>query len=188
MPPTYTDESVFDGLAPEVMKALRRCGGARLYQHWADAIRHAQDGSNVVLQEPTASGKTLALDQRDQLMCLTDQMGGPHIESWGYDGDVNSETRRLLRESLRCLLFPEISRRMIAQVYFHSLEILFLHVKPSPDVTECVLLKSRIGRGTERWKANHQTQLRIVGRRSRSAWLHLAQRPPSVTGLRAVPI
>lgn len=123
--PTYAGVSIFDGLDPEVTEALRRCGVARLYQHQADAIRYAQDGSNVVVQAPTASGKTLAfqipmlqtlrtpgthalmiypnkalaLDQRDQLMRLTAQMGDPRIESWWYDGDVDSATRRLLRET-----------------------------------------------------------------------------------------
>ena len=123
--PTYADVSVFDGLAPPTAEALRRCGIDRLYQHQADAISHARDGSNVVLQAPTASGKTLAfqipmlqslrtlgthalmiyptkalaLDQRDQLMRLTEQMGDPRIESWWYDGDVDTEQRRVLRET-----------------------------------------------------------------------------------------
>ena len=46
--PTYADVSVFDGLAPPTAEALRRCGIDRLYQHQADAISHARDGSNVV--------------------------------------------------------------------------------------------------------------------------------------------
>ena len=123
--PTYADVSVLDGLAPEVSEALGRCGVTRLYQHQAEAIRHAQEGSNVVLQAPTASGKTLAfqipmveslgrpgthalmiypnkalaLDQRDQLMRLAEQMSGRQIESWWYDGDVDSDTRRVIRET-----------------------------------------------------------------------------------------
>ena len=123
--PTYADASALKELAPEITAALRDSGVGRLYQHQADAIAHAGDGANVVLQAPTASGKTLAfqvpllqslktpgthalmiypnkalaLDQRDQLMRLTEQMGHPRIESWWYDGDVDAETRRLLRET-----------------------------------------------------------------------------------------
>lgn len=123
--PTYADASVFDVLAPGVAEALSRRGVDRLYQHQADAIAHASQGANVVLQAPTASGKTLAfqvpmlqslrkpgthalmiypnkalaLDQREQLTRLTEQMGHPRIESWWYDGDVDSDQRRLLRET-----------------------------------------------------------------------------------------
>ena len=123
--PTYADTSVLDGLAPRIADALRHLGVDRLYQHQADAITHACGGANVVLQAPTASGKTLAfqvpmlqslrtpgthalmiypnkalaLDQRDQLTRLTAQLGHPRIESWWYDGDVDADQRRLLREA-----------------------------------------------------------------------------------------
>ncbi len=43
--------------------------------------------------------KALALDQRDQLMRLTAEMGGPRIESWWYDGDIDADQRRCLRKT-----------------------------------------------------------------------------------------
>lgn len=117
--PTYAEASFFDGLAPVTVEALRRSGIDRMYRHQTAAIQHALDGANVVLQAPTASGKTLAfqvpmlqslrepgthalmiypnkalaLDQRDQLM----KISGPDIESWWYDGDVDHEQRRAIR-------------------------------------------------------------------------------------------
>ena len=93
--PTYADSTVFGLLSPTLVTALRGLGTERLFQHQADAIIKAIGGSNIVLQAPTASGKSLAfqvsmlealsaenearalmiypnkalaLDQRDQLM------------------------------------------------------------------------------------------------------------------------
>ena len=123
--PAYADASSSDSLLPSTLReALHSSGFERLHQHQADAIRHALAGSNVVLQAPTASGKTLAfqvpmldslkrrgthalmiypnkalaLDQRDQLNRLTTRMRSSPIESWWYDGDVNSMQRKALRE------------------------------------------------------------------------------------------
>lgn len=123
--PAYADTSAISRLAPRMQRALRGCGIERLYQHQADAIEHALAGSNVVLQAPTASGKTLAfqvpmldslktfdshalmiypnkalaLDQREQLIRLTKHMRSSSIGSWWYDGDVNSTERKVLREN-----------------------------------------------------------------------------------------
>ena len=95
-----------------------------MYQHQSEAIAQALEGANVVLQAPTASGKTLAfqipvleslrepgahalmlyptkalaLDQREQLTRLTSEMPGPDIGSWWYDGDTDREHRTLLRK------------------------------------------------------------------------------------------
>lgn len=123
--PAYADAWTSDWLVPDTLReALHGCGIERLYQHQADALEHALAGSNVVLQAPTASGKTLAfqipmlqslkkrgthalmiypnkalaLDQREQLSQLTRHMRGSPIESWWYDGDVNSVQRKALRE------------------------------------------------------------------------------------------
>ena len=126
--PTYAGGKVFDLLSPPIAKALRDRGMDRLYQHQADAIQKAIAGSNVVLQAPTASGKTLsfavpmlekliseqnahalmiyptkalALDQREQLLALHGGLtdaGGRQIDSWWYDGDTENEYRGLLRE------------------------------------------------------------------------------------------
>ena len=123
--PTYAKDSVIEGLGLELSAALEKRGVARLYQHESDAIAHALDGANVVLQAPTASGKTLAfqvpmleslrepgahalmlyptkalaLDQRDQLTMLTSAMPGREIDSWWYDGDTDPEYRTLLRKN-----------------------------------------------------------------------------------------
>ena len=126
IPPTYAGLDVLDSLRTEIADRLRGRGVTRLYQHQADAVAEARAGSNVVLQAPTASGKTLAFqipimerlaadgghalliyptkalgnDQRDQLHRtfgnLTDSRGKP-IESWWYDGDTDEETRRAIR-------------------------------------------------------------------------------------------
>ena len=122
--PSYADIPAFEGNERHIGEAVRRRGVNRLYQHQTDAIMHARAGANVVLQAPTASGKTLAfqipmlqslrkrgthalmiypnkalaLDQREQLDRLTKHMGEPKIESWWYDGDVDRDTRRVIRE------------------------------------------------------------------------------------------
>lgn len=123
--PTYADSTVFKVLSPKLVTALRGFGIERLFQHQADAIIKAVNGSNVVLQAPTASGKTLAfqvsmlealsadrnaralmiypnkalaLDQRDQLMSLVKQVSGRRIDSWWYDGDTERDVRDLLRQ------------------------------------------------------------------------------------------
>ena len=123
--PTYADSTVFKQLSPALVTAVRGSGVDRLFQHQADAILKAVGGSNVVLQAPTASGKTLAflipmlealsnksnaralmiypnkalaLDQRDQLMSLAKQIPGRQIDSWWYDGDTLPKERELLRQ------------------------------------------------------------------------------------------
>ena len=58
--PTYDGGHVFDRLSPKLIDALRKRGIDHLYQHQAEAILKALDGKNVVLQAPTASGKSLA--------------------------------------------------------------------------------------------------------------------------------
>ena len=124
--PTYAGGHVFDLLSPKLVAALRKRGIDRLYQHQAEAILKALDGNNVVLQAPTASGKSLAfqipmietliretngralmlyptkalaLDQREQLKNLSDHVRGRNIESWWYDGDTDREYRKPLREN-----------------------------------------------------------------------------------------
>ena len=123
--PTYAKDSVIEGLGKELREGLEERGVAQLYQHQSDAIAHALEGANVVLQAPTASGKTLAfqipmleslrepgshalmlyptkalaLDQREQLRRLTSAMPGREIDSWWYDGDVDAEHRTLLRKN-----------------------------------------------------------------------------------------
>lgn len=124
--PTYADGAVISQLDRAVADGLRGAGITELYQHQADAIAKARQGHNVVLQAPTASGKSLAfqiamletllsdntahalmiypnkalaLDQRTQLDQLVRHMHGRKIESWWYDGDTDPEMRKLLRQS-----------------------------------------------------------------------------------------
>ena len=126
IPPTYADTAIFSRLAPTLEGALKARGIHRLYQHQADAIEAGLQGLNVVLQAPTASGKSLAfqvpmlntlvgdekgralmiyptkalsLDQREQLMLLTDEMPSRSIQSWWYDGDTSQEERTLIRQN-----------------------------------------------------------------------------------------
>ena len=124
--PDYSDQSTFNLLSPALVNALRQRGINNLYQHQAESIQKGLSGNNVVLQAPTASGKTLsfqvpviqslirepkthalmiypnkalALDQRDQLLRLTNLFPGRKIESWWYDGDTDHKDRSLLRKS-----------------------------------------------------------------------------------------
>ena len=123
--PVYAQDGVLERLGKRVRAGLDGRGIERLYQHQSDAVVQALDGKNVVLQAPTASGKTLAflipmlealckpgthalmiyptkalaLDQRDQLSRLTGEMPGPEIQSWWYDGDTDHEHRSVLRKS-----------------------------------------------------------------------------------------
>ena len=121
--PEYASGDAGEGLGEPLRSALAKRGITRLYRHQADAVAQALAGRNVVLQAPTASGKTLAfqipmleslsepgahalmlyptkalaLDQREQLTQLTNAMLGRPIESWWYDGDTDREHRTVLR-------------------------------------------------------------------------------------------
>ncbi|MDE0224023.1 MAG: DEAD/DEAH box helicase [Gammaproteobacteria bacterium] len=121
---------MIEALGRPLRVALKVRGIERLYQHQSDAIEQALKGANVVLQAPTASGKTLAfqvpmleslretgahalmiyptkalaLDQREQLTQLTSAMRGRQIESWWYDGDTDHEHRSVLRKNPPAIL------------------------------------------------------------------------------------
>ena len=124
--PTYANSRIDEALRPDIAAGLKALGIYRLYRHQADAIETALAGHNVVLQAPTASGKTLAfqvpmlqslmaarggyalmiypnkalaLDQREQLDALASQMPGRKIESWWYDGDTPHDLRKVMRQS-----------------------------------------------------------------------------------------
>ena len=121
--PTFADDSIFQQINPRIVKVLRNQGVRRLYEHQGVAIRKALHGSNVVLEAPTASGKTLSFsipmmqsllkerdghalmiypmkavahDQRAQLVDLLKSVG---LESWTYDGDTEREHRELIRKN-----------------------------------------------------------------------------------------
>ena len=110
-------------LDPSVRDALIQTGISRPYQHQADAISRVLDDVDVVMESPTASGKTLAFtapmlhslvcnrgshalmiypmkalafDQRVQIQRLC---GPLQVESWPYDGDTEEEHRKILRDN-----------------------------------------------------------------------------------------
>lgn len=57
--PDYADEWPLE-LNPAIRNALVQAGITRPYQHQADTIALALSGADVVMESPTASGKTLA--------------------------------------------------------------------------------------------------------------------------------
>ena len=110
-------------LNPQVSDALIHTGIPRPYQHQADAISKSLSGSDVVMETPTASGKTLsftapmlhllkqdtgshammiypmkalAFDQREQIRRICQPLD---IDSWPYDGDTGQEERGWLRQN-----------------------------------------------------------------------------------------
>ena len=112
--PTTLDPRIRDSLVAE--------GIPRPYQHQAEAISRSLGGYDVVMESPTASGKTLsfvapmlhalkqepgshammiypmkalAFDQREQIRQICQPLG---IESWPYDGDTGEEIRAVLRQ------------------------------------------------------------------------------------------
>jgi len=122
--PEYENSDFINTLHPSIAKALETIGVNDLYKHQADAIRYAIDGKDVVLESPTASGKTLAFtipmvnmilnnrdshimliypmkalanDQRRQITDFLDYFKYQHIESWTFDGDTSQEHRHLLK-------------------------------------------------------------------------------------------
>lgn len=111
------------GLHPSLHDALDTIGIPQPYAHQAEAVARSLDGRDVVMESPTASGKTLgfavpmldiltrdrhshalmvypmkalAFDQREQLRQLCAPLHG--IESWPYDGDTPSDHRDVLRK------------------------------------------------------------------------------------------
>lgn len=113
--PTQLDSYVRDAMAS--------VGISQPYQHQADAIARSLDGVDVVMESPTASGKTLAFtapmlhslvrnegahalmiypmkalafDQREQIRQVCEPLS---VESWPYDGDTPDDVKRMLREN-----------------------------------------------------------------------------------------
>ena len=105
------------GVSHPTRRALESIGISRLYRHQAAAIEKAMSGENVVLESPTASGKTIAFtipmieklrtdrnaralflypmkavayDQRRQIDEIC-KKASSLLESWPYDGDSDEE-------------------------------------------------------------------------------------------------
>jgi DEAD/DEAH box helicase domain-containing protein len=112
-----------DRLHPDLKDVLRGEGIESLYSHQAEAIDAIQDGKDVVIVTPTASGKTLCYnlpvlhaalslppskafylfptkalsqDQRVELQGLIDRTGRP-IGAFTYDGDTPQDARQAIR-------------------------------------------------------------------------------------------
>ena len=104
--------------------ALERRGIARLYSHQAEAFDAIENGKNVVVVTPTASGKTLcynlpilnrlladrgaramylfptkalAEDQLHEFQAAVDEMGSD-LRAFTYDGDTPQDARKAIRE------------------------------------------------------------------------------------------
>lgn len=129
--PAYADAWP-ERVDPAIRGALEALGIPRPYQHQADAIEQALDGADVVMESPTASGKTLAfavpmldalvrdrdahalllyptkalaLDQRGAMHELCEGLSGVRkIESWPYDGNVPDEHRNAIRQAPPAML------------------------------------------------------------------------------------
>jgi DEAD/DEAH box helicase domain-containing protein len=113
---------------------LKSLGIERLYQHQVEAIKLALAGHDVVLESPTASGKTLCFaipmmmrllqeqgshammihpmkalsnDQRRQFESLSralNEQGTRRLESWVFDGDTEQEHRQAIKANPPALL------------------------------------------------------------------------------------
>ena len=111
-----------DELPDSLHTALATIGIPRPYTHQAEAVTRSLGGRDVVMESPTASGKTLAFavpmldalvrdrgshalmiypmkalafDQREQLRRLCELV---NVESWPYDGDTPKEHRDAMRK------------------------------------------------------------------------------------------
>ena len=116
-------ESFPDFLHPLLKEALRSEGIESLYSHQAEAIKHVEEGQDVVVVTPTASGKTLCYnlpvlnknlsdpsskafylfptkalsqDQMFELQNLTKKLEKP-IRAFTYDGDTPQDARQAIR-------------------------------------------------------------------------------------------
>ena len=123
--PLYADEWPSE-LDSRVRDALVKSGIERPYMHQAEAISLTLGGDNVVMESPTASGKTLAFaapmlhflkqeagshammiypmkalafDQREQIRTVCDLIKPTRIEAWPYDGDTEDEHKALFRQN-----------------------------------------------------------------------------------------
>ncbi len=118
-------------IVPEALReALDKRGIRQLYSHQADAFTAVQEGRNIVVVTPTASGKTLcynlpvlqrltedpgsrvmylfptkalAEDQLTEFQALVDTMG-TGIRAYTYDGDTPQDARKAIRERAQVIL------------------------------------------------------------------------------------
>ncbi len=129
--PQFSDSWPED-VHPAVARGLEALGRPRPYRHQFEAINEALLGTDLVIESPTASGKTLsfavpmldalvrepnshallvyptkalALDQREAVHELCEQLSGVRkIESWPYDGNTPKEERDAIRQAPPAIL------------------------------------------------------------------------------------
>jgi len=114
-----------DNVDDKLVDALKKKGINNLYSHQAKAWRHIQDGENVVIVTPTASGKTLCYnlpvldrilhnpearaiylfptkalsqDQVAELQKIVDILE-EDIKTYTYDGDTPTNARKAIRKA-----------------------------------------------------------------------------------------
>jgi len=125
---TYQD--VPGAVNPILRRALEDRGIRQLYSHQAEAFHALEQGQNVVVVTPTASGKTLcynlpvlnllladpsaramylfptkalAEDQLHELQTAIDRMGS-EIRAFTYDGDTPQDARKAIRQRANIVL------------------------------------------------------------------------------------
>ncbi len=123
--PEFADGEVFSRLNPSLVNCIKSSGIHKLYQHQEEAVLAALNGQDVVLESPTASGKTLSFsipmldiltkdktshalmlypmkalanDQRRQLQDLKIKEV-LRIDSWLVDGDTDEEHKKCIKEN-----------------------------------------------------------------------------------------
>lgn len=134
-PPSFAPAECLERFPAPVRRALAALGIDRLYEHQAEAVERIWAGEDVVIEAPTASGKTLCFniplalnlltdpqaralmvhpmkalsnDQRRQFDALARELegtAGRRLESWIFDGDLPQEYRKLLKERPPAVLF-----------------------------------------------------------------------------------
>ena len=122
-PPVYGDWP--EELSEDLRTVLRKRGIRNLYSHQSEAVRLAQNGRNVIVVTPTASGKTLCYNlpvlahlqgnpdaralylfptkalSQDQMLELHDLAGelSRPLKIYTFDGDTPATARRTIRSS-----------------------------------------------------------------------------------------
>ena len=147
--PSYGEEWPVE-LHPSIRKVIIEKGIAKPYKHQADAITKSLSGEDVVLECPTASGKTLAfslpmldtlLRDRgahalmiypmkalafDQLTQIQDLCRPLNIEVDTYDGDTPEAQKKFLRKTPPQILITNPEYLNASFVGWHSLWSSFL--------------------------------------------------------------
>ena len=131
--PDFASDEEVKRLPSDIQATVRKLGIDRLYKHQVQAMQLASEGKDVVLEAPTASGKTLcfaltmtrclasdfsshalmiypmkavANDQRRQVEEIVRSYPNQSrdIRSWLYDGDTDDPMRKLLRQEPPAIL------------------------------------------------------------------------------------